>query len=148
MDALVAKKSTRVSLPGNSVFGYRNPPVLHRVSCSNQMVENTPKHVLGSNEVDWMRLLRKNPPEFRYPEIMHSSAEMHPFSTLSCSNQMVKNTPKHVLGSNEVDWMRLLRKNPPEFRYPEIVHSGVEMHLFCNVFRAITKWSKAHQNMF
>ena len=51
---------------------------------------------------------------------------------------MVQNTPNHVLGPNEVDWMRLLRKNLLEFRYPEIMHSGAEMHPFCIVFRAVT----------
>ena len=41
-------------------------PVLHRVSCSYEMLTNAPKHyttqenmILGSNGVDWMRSLRK-----------------------------------------------------------------------------------------
>jgi len=41
-------------------------PVLHRVSCSNKILPNTPKHYethqnmsLGSNGVDWVRSLRK-----------------------------------------------------------------------------------------
>ena len=41
-------------------------PVLHRVSCSNEILPNTPKHYkthtnmsLGSNGVDWVRSLRK-----------------------------------------------------------------------------------------
>src|SRR5688572_16285419 len=46
LDAFVAKKSTRVSLPGNSAFGCRNAPVLHHFSCRNRMPKNTPKHVL------------------------------------------------------------------------------------------------------
>jgi len=39
-------------------------PILHRVSCSNEMVPNAPKHYetqqnmsLGSNGVDWVCLL-------------------------------------------------------------------------------------------
>ena len=43
-------------------------PVLHRVSCSNEILPNTPKHYethtnmsLGSNGVDWVRSLRKIP---------------------------------------------------------------------------------------
>jgi len=47
---------------------------------------------------------------------------------------MVQNTFEHVLGSNEVDWMRLLRKNPREFGYPEIVYSGAEMQPFLHHF--------------
>src|SRR5688572_9930827 len=46
LHAFVAKKSTRVSLPGNSGFGCRNAPVLHHFSCRNRMPKNTPKHVL------------------------------------------------------------------------------------------------------
>src|SRR5687768_13932858 len=79
LHAFVAKKSTRVSLPGNSAFGCRNAPVLHHFLCRNQMPKNTPKHVLVHIYEDCMRSLRKNPPEFRYPAIVHSAAEMHPF---------------------------------------------------------------------
>jgi len=61
---------------------------------------------------------------------------------------MVQNTPEHVLGSNEVDWMRLLPKNPPQFRYPEIVYSGAEIHPFCIIFRGVTKCCKKLPNMF
>src|SRR5687768_18184898 len=46
LHAFVAKKSTRVSLPGNCAFGCRNAPVLHHFSCRNRMPKNTPKHVL------------------------------------------------------------------------------------------------------
>src|SRR5687767_5789650 len=46
LHAFVVKKSTRVSLPGNSAFGCRNAPVLHHFSCRNRMPKNTPKHVL------------------------------------------------------------------------------------------------------
>src|SRR5687767_13355414 len=49
LHAFVAKKSTRVSLPGNSAFRCRNAPVLHHFSCRNRMPKKTPKHVLGSN---------------------------------------------------------------------------------------------------
>ena len=49
LHAFVAKKSTRVSLPGNSAFGCRNAPVWHHFSFRNRMLKNTPKHVLGYN---------------------------------------------------------------------------------------------------
>src|SRR5688572_478800 len=79
LHAFVAKKSNRVSLPDNSAFGCRNAPVLHRFSCRNRMPKNTPKHVLVHISEDCMRSLRKNPTEYRYPAIVHSGAEMHPF---------------------------------------------------------------------
>src|SRR5688572_12383991 len=46
LHAFVAKKSTRVSLPGNSAFGFRNAPVFHHFSYPKLMPKNTPKHVL------------------------------------------------------------------------------------------------------
>src|SRR5688572_30585664 len=81
LHAFVAKKSTRVSLPGNSAFGCRNAPVLHHFSCRNRMPKNTPKHVLVYIQEDCMRSLRKNPPEFRYPAIVYSGAEMVRFAS-------------------------------------------------------------------
>src|SRR5688572_33003028 len=56
-------------------FGCRNAPVLHHFSFRNRMLKNTPKHVLGYNYEDCMRSLRKNPPEFRYTETVHSDGE-------------------------------------------------------------------------
>src|SRR5687767_12343452 len=41
-----------------------------------------------------------------------------------------------------------LRKNPTEFRYPAIVHSGAEMHPFCIIFRAGTECPKTRPNSF
>src|SRR5688572_2318834 len=79
LHVFVAKKSTRVSLPGNSAFGCRNAPVVHHFSCRNRMPKNTPRPEEVHIEKDCMRSLRKNPPEFRYPAIVHSGAEMHPF---------------------------------------------------------------------
>src|SRR5688572_33145420 len=78
LHAFVAKKSTRVSLPGNSAFGCRNAPGSHDRCGGKRRRKNTPKHLLCSNYEDCMRSLRKNPPEFRYPAIVHSGAEMHP----------------------------------------------------------------------
>ena len=49
-------------------FGFIAPvqPILHRVSCTNEMVQNAPKHYethqnmsLGSDGVDWADLLQK-----------------------------------------------------------------------------------------
>src|SRR5687767_1259418 len=79
LHAFVAKKSTRLSLPGNSAFGCRSAPVLHHFSCRNRMPKNTPKHVIVHIQEDCMLTLLKNPPEFPYPAIVHSCSEMYPF---------------------------------------------------------------------
>src|SRR5688572_10932901 len=44
--------------------------------------------------------------------------------------------------------MRSLRKNPPEFRYPAMVHSGAEMHPSSIIFRSVTECSKTLPHMF
>src|SRR5688572_8803328 len=49
LHAFVAKKSTRVSLPGNSAFGCQNSTLFLHFSCRNRMPKNTPKHVLVPN---------------------------------------------------------------------------------------------------
>src|SRR5687767_15103802 len=96
-----------------------------------------------------MRSLRKNSTEVCLPRIGEcgcgNERVLHRFW---CRNRMLKNTPKHVLGYNYEDCMRSLRRNPPEFRYSKIVHSGAEMHPFCIVFRAGTECSKTLPNMF
>ena len=53
-------------------------PVLHRVSCINEILPNTPKHyemhtnmILGSNGVDWMCLLQKNSKTTSWHKLVH-----------------------------------------------------------------------------
>ena len=53
-------------------------PVLHRVSCSYELIPNAPKHYatdqnmsLGANGVDWVRSLQKNPDVTAWHELVH-----------------------------------------------------------------------------
>ena len=52
--------------------------VLHRVSCSYETITDEPKHYetyqnmsLGSNGVDWVRSLQKNPYVTSWHELLH-----------------------------------------------------------------------------
>ena len=101
-------------------------PILHRVSYSNEMVPNAPKHYetqqnmsLGSNGVHLVRLLQK----FRCNYLARSFAlivRVRPvLHRVSCSKKMIPNAPKHyethqnmTLGSNAVDRVHLLRVFP------------------------------------
>ena len=101
-------------------------PVLHRVSCSYEMIPNASKHYathqnmsFGSNGVDWVRSLRKT----RHDFVAQTFALITPVHTVlhrvSCSYETITNAPKHYathqnmsLGSNGVDWVRSLRKIP------------------------------------
>ena len=97
-------------------------PILHRVSCSNQMVPNAPKHYetqqkmsLGSNGLDRVRLLQK----FRCNFLARSFALIVPvwpvLHQVSCSKKMIPNALKHYeshqnmsLGSNVMHLAHLL----------------------------------------
>ena len=100
--------------------------VLHRVSCSNEILLNTPKQYemhtnmsLGSNGVDRVHLLRKIPIRFH----ARTSALIAPVQPVLhwvlSSNETLPNAPKHYemhinmsLGSNGVDPVCSLRKIP------------------------------------
>src|SRR6185503_10489273 len=105
-------------------------PILHRVSCSNEMVPNAPKHYetqqnmsLGSNWVDWVHLSQK----FRYKFMALTFALIAPVQSVLyrvyCRNETIPNAPKHYetrqnmsLGSYGLDWVRSLRKIPTRLR--------------------------------
>ena len=100
--------------------------ILHRVSCSHEMVPNAPKHYemqqnmsLGSNRVDRVRLLQKFRCNFgarTFALIVPVRPVLH---RVSCSKKMIQKAPKHYethqnmsLGSNAVDRVHLLRVFP------------------------------------
>ena len=101
-------------------------PVLHRVSCSYEMIPNAPKHnethqnmSLGSNGVDQVRLLRKITTWLRGMNLCINCTSSVCFAT---SFMQFRNDPKCTqyyetdrnisLGSNGVDWVHSLRKIP------------------------------------
>jgi len=99
--------------------------VLHWVSWSYKTIPNAPKHhkmhrnmSLGSNGVNWVRLLRKIRTWLRGANFCIKIAPVHPvLHWVSWSYKTIPNAPKHhtthrnmSLGSNGVNWVRLLRK--------------------------------------
>jgi len=94
-------------------------PVLHRVSCSYEMIPNASQHFathqnmsLGSNAVDWVRSLKKSRCDF----VARTFALIAPVDPVlhrvSCSYETIPNASKHYatyqnmsLGSNGADWM-------------------------------------------
>ena len=99
-------------------------PVLYLVSCGYETIPNAPKHyetyqnmILGSNRVDWVRLLQKIPTWLRGTDFCINCTSSPNFAPSSCSYEMIPNAPKHYethrnmsLGSNGVDQVRLLGK--------------------------------------
>ena len=99
-------------------------PVLHRVSCSYEMIPNAPKHYathqkmsLGSNGVDWLHSLWKIPTWLRGTNFCNNCISSTHFVPSFCSYETIPNASKHYetsqnmsLGSNGVGQVRLLRK--------------------------------------
>jgi len=105
--------------------------VLHRVSCSYEMIWNAPKYnamhqnmSLQSNVADWVRSLRKVPAWLRGTYFFALIAPVHTIlHRVSCSYKMIPNAPIHYtmhqnmsLGSNGADWVRSLWKIPTWLR--------------------------------
>src|SRR6185312_12489550 len=74
-------------------------PVLHRVSCSNEILPNAPKYIethqnmiLGSNGVDQVRSLRKIPMRLRGKNLCINCSSSTRFAPSLCSNETLPNT--------------------------------------------------------
>ena len=104
-------------------------PVLHRVSCSNETLTNTPKHYENEPKhefrVQWVTCVPCQ--KFRCEFVARTFALIAPVQSIShrvwCSNKTIQNAPKHYkthqfmsLASNGVDRVRSLRKNLMRFR--------------------------------
>ena len=100
-------------------------PILYRPSCSNETIQNAPKHYethqnisLGSNGVDWVCLLRKKSRRDFVPRTFALITLVPVLHRVSCSYDNITNAPKHYethqnksLGSNEVDWVLRCEKS-------------------------------------
>jgi len=104
-------------------------PVLHRVLCSHKILPNTPKHYethtnmsLGSNGVDWVRLLWKSLMRLDGTNFCSNCTCSTRLLRVSCNNKNMPNAPKYYetrqnmsLGSNGVDRVHSLQKIPKRF---------------------------------
>ena len=99
-------------------------PVLHRVSCSNEILPSAPKHYethtnlsLGSNGVVGCVRCEKFWCDFMARTSALIALVQPILHRVLCSNETLQNTPNHYethtnmsLGSNGVDWVHLLWK--------------------------------------
>src|SRR6185436_3777899 len=104
-------------------------PVLHQASCSNETIQNAPKHCetqqymsLGSNGVGRVHSLRKLQNDFMAQTCALIAPVQPVLKRVSCSNETLPNAPKHYethqnmsLWSSGVDRVRSLRKIPMRF---------------------------------
>ena len=102
-------------------------PIMHQVSCSNEMVPNAPKHYetqqkLSLGSMVWIRCVRWE--KFRRDFVARTFALVRPIlHRVLWGNQTVLNAPKWYethqnvsLRSNGMDRMRSLRKIPTQVR--------------------------------
>ena len=128
--------------------------VLYRVSCSNEILPNAPKHYethqnmsLGSNGVDWVRSLRKIPKQLRGTNFCTSLARFA-LTFVRLQNgpkftQTVRNAPKHEF---RVQWGgsgAFIGKNSDATSWHEFLH---QFGPFCTDLHKATKRSKIYSN--
>ena len=99
-------------------------PILHQALCSNETVQNAPKHYeiqqymsLGSNGVGRVHSLQKIPKRLHGTNFYINCTVQPVLHRVLCSNETLPNAPKYYethqnmcLGSNGVDQLRSLRK--------------------------------------
>src|SRR6185312_13017226 len=98
-------------------------PILHRVSCSNEMVPSAPKHYEMPQNMEWIGwICCKKFYATLWRELLHLLQQFVPFSTeyrkATDRSQMHPNTTeaKKSLGSNGVDRVHSLRKIQTQLR--------------------------------
>ena len=105
-------------------------PISHRVSCSNETIQNAPKHYkthqfmsLASNGVDRVHSLRKTLMRFRGTNFFINCTSSTVLHWVSCSiktnpkcTQIVRNKPILEFRVNGVDRVRSLPKIPMRVR--------------------------------
>jgi hypothetical protein len=70
-------------------------PVLHQLSCTNEMVRNAPKYEFS---VQWSgsgAFILKNLKQLRFANLCVNAPVRQVLPQLSCSNETVGNAPKH-----------------------------------------------------
>ena len=99
-------------------------PILHQASCSNETIQNAPKHYetqqyMNLGPMEWVGCIHCK--KFQCDFMTRTCALIAPVQPVlhqvSFSHEILQNTPKHYethtnmsLGSNGVDWVRSLRK--------------------------------------
>ena len=135
-------------------------PILHRVSCSHEMVPNATKHYemqqnmsLGSCGVDRVCLLQK----FRCNFLARTFALIVPVEPVShrvyCCNKTIPNASEHYeihqnisLGSYGLDQVRSLRNIPTRLRGTNFCTNCTSSARFAPSFTAVIKQSQMHLN--
>ena len=128
-------------------------PISHRVSCSNETIQNAPKHYkthqfmcLGSNGVDRVCSLRKTRMRFRGTYFFINCTIQPILHRDPCSNKTLPNAPKHYemiqnMSLVPMEWIEcdLCKKFRCDFRAQTCALIAPVFNLFCIEFHVVTK---------
>jgi len=134
--------------------------VLHQASCSNETIQNAPKHYethqnmrLGSKGIDRCIHYEKFWCDFMARTCALITPVQPVLHRVSCSNETLPNAPKQYethqnmnLGSNGVDRVRSLRKIPMRLRGTNFCFNCTSSARFVSSFVQVMKQSKMHPN--
>jgi len=137
-------------------------PVLHRVSCSYEMIPNAPKHYathqnMSLGPMGWIRCFcwEKSWRDFVARAFALISLIHHVLHRVSCVYEMIPNAPKHYathqnmsLGSNGVDWVRSLRKIPTWLRGMNFCINCTSSPCFASRFLQLRNDPKCTQTLY
>jgi hypothetical protein len=135
--------------------------VLQQGSCSYETIPNAPKYYetdrnisLGSNGVDEVCWLRKITTRLRGTNICINYTS-YVFQQVSCSYETIPNAPKYYethrnigLGSNGVDWLRLLWKIPTWLRGTNFCNNCTSSTHFAPSFMQLRNDPKCIQTLW
>jgi hypothetical protein len=110
-------------------------PVLHRVSCSNETIQNTPKHDFWVQCGGSGAFVAKNFDATLFTELVR---EWHMFGKFCIDFRAVtkqSETPQNMsFGSNGVDRVRSLQKLPTQLRLANLCLNGATSASFASAF--------------
>ena len=129
-------------------FNAPGRPALHHFFCNNEMVRNAPKHESRVQRSALGAFIAKTLHSHSVNDVLALNALCGPVFYLFRAVTKWSETHQNMrIGSNEVYWVRSLRKNSIATSLTRDGHSMHYVGPFCIVFRAVTKWSETHQIM-
>ena len=131
-------------------------PALHRLLCSNETIQNVPKHyemILGSNDVDRLCSLWKIAMWHRGTNLCLIAPFQPVLHRVSSINETLPNAPQHYeinknmsLGFNRVERVHSFWKILTWLHGSNLCLNSIILAQFCIDFRVVTKQSKMHPN--
>jgi hypothetical protein len=122
--------------------------VLHRFSCSNRTVQNAPKYYFWIQWSGSGAFVLKNSDVTSFSELVRKRASVQlVLHRLSCSNETVRNAPKHEFW---VQWSgsgAFITKNFYPTSFSELAREWHQFGQLCIYFRAVTERSETPRNM-